>query len=101
MMKIWMLIGMSASVALLATPVLAYDGQTLEKGAKLKIAAARDIALRAHPGAIKGEELEKESGGSGLRYSFVIKSASGDHEVGIDAITGAVLENAKEGAHPD
>ena len=47
------------------------------------------------------EELEKESGGSGLRYSFVIRQDATKHEVGIDAKTGAVLENAVEGENPD
>jgi hypothetical protein len=45
--------------------------------------------------------LEKEKGGSGLRYSFDIKRGAVVHEVGVDAQTGAVLENAKEGSHPD
>jgi uncharacterized membrane protein YkoI len=42
-----------------------------------------------------------EKGGSGLRYSFDIKSADGLYEVGVDAQTGKVLENKKEGPHPD
>jgi hypothetical protein len=46
-------------------------------------------------------ELEQESGGSGLRYSFVIRHNSAKHEVGIDAKTGKVLENSIEGEHPD
>jgi hypothetical protein len=46
-------------------------------------------------------ELEKEKGGSGLRYSFDIKSGKITYEVGIDARSGEVLENSKEGAHPD
>jgi len=45
--------------------------------------------------------LEKEKGGSGLRYSFDIKSGNVAYEVGIDAQTGKVLENSKEGRHPD
>jgi uncharacterized membrane protein YkoI len=47
------------------------------------------------------EELERESGGTGLRYSFDIKSGSSTQEVGVDARTGRVLENAKEGKNPD
>ncbi|OYV58158.1 MAG: peptidase M4, partial [Acidiphilium sp. 21-62-4] len=37
----------------------------------------------------------------GLRYSFDIKAAGATHEVGVDAKTGAVLENSIDGAHPD
>jgi hypothetical protein len=40
-------------------------------------------------------------GGSGLRYSFVVKSGGIMHEVGVDAHTGKLLENKKEGPHPD
>jgi uncharacterized membrane protein YkoI len=45
--------------------------------------------------------LEKERGGSGLRYSFDIKNGKITHEVGVDAKTGKVLENSVEGAHHD
>jgi uncharacterized membrane protein YkoI len=50
---------------------------------------------------ITDEELEREKGGSGLRYSFDIKSNKVIYEVGVDARTGKVLENVREGAHPD
>jgi uncharacterized membrane protein YkoI len=40
--------------------------------------------------------LEKEKGGSGLRYSFDIKNGSVVHEVGVDAKTGKILENSVE-----
>ena len=86
---------------LFAGPVLAYTGEKLAKDAKISIAEARTIALKAHPGKITDEELEKEKGGSGLRYSFDIKTATGVQEVGVDAKTGVVLENAKEGKNPD
>jgi hypothetical protein len=56
---------------------------------------------KAYPGKITDEELEKEQGGSGLRYSFDIKRGAVTHEVGVDAQNGKVLENAKEGTHPD
>ena len=79
----------------------AYTGQELANRAKISIADARAIALKAHPGTITDEELERERGGSGLRYSFDIKRGSVTQEVGIDARTGRVLENKKEGPHPD
>ena len=42
------------------------------------------------------EELEKEKGGSGLRYSIDIKQGSLAHEIGVDAVAGKVLENGTE-----
>ena len=79
----------------------AYTGQELASRAKIGIAEARAIALKAHPGTITDEELERESGGSGLRYSFDIKSGAVTQEVGVDAQTGRVLESKKEGPNPD
>ncbi len=79
----------------------AYTGEKLASQAKIGIAQARVIALKAHPGTITDEELERERGGSGLRYSFDIKRGSITQEVGVDARTGKVLENKKEGPHPD
>ncbi|HEX7389354.1 MAG TPA: PepSY domain-containing protein [Acidiphilium sp.] len=93
----------------------AYDGQALQKDANISPATARQIALNAQPGTVAGMDLEREAGGSGLRYSFdirtpgrIYKSAgappnAGDpiHEVGVDAKTGAVLENHVEGSNPD
>ena len=54
-----------------------------------------------HPGKITDEELENEAGGSGLRYSFDICKGKVTQEGGVDAQTGAVLENKAEGANPD
>lgn len=93
--------GALALALLFAFPAFAYKGEKLAKDAKVSIAEARAIALNAHPGKITDEELEKEKGGSGLRYSFDIKTSTGVQEVGVDAKTGAVLENAKEGKNPD
>jgi uncharacterized membrane protein YkoI len=87
-----------AATAATAKPLA---GHELQSKAKVSLAAARQAALKARPGVITDEELEKEGGGSGLRYSFDIKSKDATYEVGVDAITGAVLENGKEGAHPD
>lgn len=78
-----------------------YVGQELAPSAKVTMAAAKAIALRAHPGKMTDAELEKEGGGSGLRYSFDIKSRGKTFEVGVDAITGKLLENKKEGKNPD
>jgi uncharacterized membrane protein YkoI len=79
----------------------AYSGEELAKTAKVTMERATDIAMKARPGKITDKELEKEKGGSGLRYSFDVKSKGTTYEVGVDAQTGDVLENAREGAHPD
>lgn len=92
---------LSMFVLLASAPANAYTGQELAKEANISMAQARAVAVKAHPGKITDEELERESGGTGLRYSFDIKSGGVTQEVGVDAKTGRVLENAKEGAHPD
>ncbi|MHB8474062.1 MAG: PepSY domain-containing protein [Gammaproteobacteria bacterium] len=92
-------LGLAISAASLSA--LAYTGEKLAKDAKITITEARAIALKAFPGKIADEELEREKGGSGLRYSFDIKHGKVTQEVGVDAISGKVLENAKEGPHPD
>lgn len=81
----------------------AYTGQEFSKDARINLTEARKIALKAYPGKITDEELEKENGGSGLRYSFDIKRGKGTktQEVGVDAVTGKLLENATEGPNPD
>jgi uncharacterized membrane protein YkoI len=62
---------------------------------------AVEIALKAHPGKITDQELEREGGGTGLRYSFDILSGNVTQEVGVDAMTGKLLENQAEGPNPD
>ena len=89
-------------ILMMATlPAMAYMGQELAKHAKVSITDARAIALKAHPGKITDEELENEKGGTGLRYSFDIRRGTVTQEVGVDARTGKILENKKEGPHPD
>ncbi len=80
----------------------AYPGQMYAKQATITISQARAIALRAVPnGKIVAQELEKESGGSRLRYSFDVKLGGKTREVGVDAKTGKILENIVEGKNPD
>lgn len=67
---------------------------------KISLSHARAIALKAYPGKIMKEELEHERGGSGLRYSFDMRRGKHWREVGVDAMTGRVLENNREGANP-
>ncbi len=84
-----------------AVNAFAYTGQELAGKAEVSLDQARVIALKAQPGKITDEELEQEKGGSGLRYSFDIRHGKVTQEVGVDARTGKLLENAAEGPNPD
>jgi uncharacterized membrane protein YkoI len=74
---------------------------SLSSAAHVNLATARASALAARPGRITDQELEKERGGSGLRYSFDIVDHGKTYEVGIDAKSGRILENKAEGKNPD
>ncbi|MBU6506602.1 MAG: PepSY domain-containing protein [Alphaproteobacteria bacterium] len=84
-----------------ATTASAFKGEDLVGEAAVSLDQARVIALKAVPGTIADEELEKESGGSGLRYTFDIQADNATHEVGVDAKTGAILESSVEGPNAD
>jgi uncharacterized membrane protein YkoI len=95
------LLALAVAATGLASSAQAYPGEKLSRTAKVSLGQATGIALRARPGKVTDKELEREKGGTALRYSFDIRSKGITYEVGIDAQTGAVLENAREGAHPD
>lgn len=104
-MKIRTLLGslaMASAMVLTVSTAFAYNGQQYASQAKVSLPQAKAIALKTVPGGkITDMELEKEKGGSGLRYSFDIKISGKTHEVGVDAQTGKVLENIVEGKNPD
>jgi Peptidase propeptide and YPEB domain len=81
-------------------PGLATAKSGVEHKAKISLSQARAIALKAYPGQIMKEELEHERGGSGLRYSFDMRRGKQWREVGVDAKTGRIIENIREGANP-
>ena len=89
------------ALAMAAVHASAHTGQKFAAQANVTMEQARAIALKAHPGKITDEELEQEKGGSGLRYSFDIRHGKVTQEVGVDAKTGQVLENAPEGPNAD
>lgn len=89
------------ATAVTATAPRHFAGADLLPQARITLAQARQTAVRAHPGVITDQELEKERGGTGLRYSFDIKKNGKTFEVGVDARTGKVLENDAEGPNPD
>ena len=90
-----------AVLSLSAGTVFAYPGANLAKKASVTMKQARTQALKEAPGKIKSAELEKEHGGSGLRFSFDIQTKHGLREIGIDAVTGKVLENSRESAQAE
>ena len=95
--KLGTVVGLAALIATTAVAT-AFPGDKLTPQASVTAVRARAMAKRLVPGAIVSEELEREAGGSGLRYTFDIKGAHGVREVGIDAKTGGVLENSAENA---
>ncbi len=88
------------SVALAVSPALAKDKPVdpkLAAKAKLTRAEAEAIALKAVPNAkVKEAEIEDEDGS--LRWSFDLTVAGSKDitEVGVDAVTGKVVENKVE-----
>jgi uncharacterized membrane protein YkoI len=92
---------LSLVLTVAAANAFAYTGKEFAAEAKITLEQARVIALKAHPGKITDEELEQEKGGSGLRYSFDIRHGKVTQEVGVDAKTGGLLENAPEGPNAD
>ncbi len=91
----------AAAFLLVSSQAFALTGGQYSKEAKVTLQQARQIAQKAYHGKIVKEELEKEEGGSGLRYSFDIKKGRTTHEVGVDAATGKVVENSTEGPNAD
>ena len=83
-------IGLAGAVPAIAAP----------HGARITMSQARKIAMKEYHGKIMKAELEHERGGSGLRYSFDMRNGKHWREVGVDAMTGKVLENSHEGANP-
>lgn len=89
------------AVSAVALPFAMGQAQASTKAhPKITMGEARAIALKAYPGIIVKAELEHEGGGSGLRYSFDMRQGKSWREVGVDAMTGHVLENTPEGANP-
>lgn len=95
-MRIGSMLTGSALGILLGCMQPALAGDHVAPKAKLTLQQAQKLAIKAFPGKIVKQELEQEKGGSGLRYSFDIDNGKIVHEVGIDAVSGALLENSVE-----
>ena len=64
------------------------------KPAGVAMAQARAIALRTAPGRVEKAEREREGGG--MRYSFDIRQGNRIHEIGVDVVTGRIVEDKFE-----
>lgn len=91
------------TIALLALVPLAALGASVACAApsrapkaKLTLAQARAIALKAAPGTIVESDYEKEKGA--WRYSFDIRQGTRIHEIGVDANSGKIVESSYETA---
>ncbi|MGY4398914.1 putative membrane protein YkoI [Sphingomonas sp. UYAg733] len=81
-----------AAIALIGTAPPAFAAKVAKP--KITMAQARTIALKRAPGRIKDAEYEFEKGG--WRYSFDILQGKRIHEIGVNAMTGTIVEDAFE-----
>lgn len=58
-------------------------------------------ALKAYPGNIISEELERSLAAASCATHLLLSDQKARHEVGVDAKTGTVLENCVEGKTSD
>jgi hypothetical protein len=65
----------AAFTLIAVVPAMAYTGQELSQHAKVSIVEARAIALKAHPGKITNEELEKERGALASAIRSILSAA--------------------------
>lgn len=64
------------------------------KPAGITMAQARAIALKKAPGRV--EKAERENEGGGERYSFDIRQGNRIHEIGVDVVSGRIVEDKFE-----
>lgn len=93
-----MKITLTATLAGLAaiTATAAFAAGPAKPAAKLSMAQARAIALKKAPGRVVESDYENEKGG--WRYSFDIRQGQRIHEIGVDANSGRIVEDAFESA---
>lgn len=82
------------AAGLLSLPLVAQAAPQTAPKAKITKDQARAIALKAAPGEVIESDYEKENGR--WRYSFDIKQGTRIHEIGVDAETGAIVEDSYE-----
>ncbi|CCA92529.1 propeptide PepSY amd peptidase M4 [Novosphingobium sp. PP1Y] len=65
-----------------------------QQAARITKEQAQAIALKAAPGEIVESDYEEEDGG--WRYSFDIRQGQRIHEIGVDAVSGKIVEDSYE-----
>lgn len=90
-----------AAIGACALDSESHGDPALRAQASVPFDRAQVVALATRSGKVTEWELEREPGGSGLRYSFDIVNAGVNYEVGVDAKDGAILENAIEDEDKD
>ena len=75
-------------------PLAARQNEKSKVHPKVTMEEAQRAASARQPGSMKSAELEKENGR--LIYSFDIETATGVHEVQVDAMTGKVIQDVME-----
>lgn len=74
--------------------VVGIGAPALAAAAPIGMGRARVIALKAAPGKVEKGEYEKEGGH--WRYSVDIRQGGRIHEIGVDAMSGRIVENVFE-----
>lgn len=87
--------GLATTASVAATSASAASLARKVPAAKLSMAQARATALRVAPGKVIKSEYEKEGGA--WRYSFDIRQKNHIQEIGVNAMTGKIVENKSEG----
>jgi uncharacterized membrane protein YkoI len=80
--------------------LVAYTGEKLAKSATINMERARAIALKARPGAITTKNWNRRRAAA-VSVTPSTSRVAVSCTIGVDAQTGKVLENKKEGSHPD
>ncbi|NOT47554.1 MAG: PepSY domain-containing protein [Acidobacteria bacterium] len=95
-------VGVSTSVAN-AQEKNEKQNSKLAAKARITLSEAREIALKAAPGKVEGEELEMEAKlRKTLVYSFDIRNSKGTiTEIWVSAKTGKILHKAEETAEDE
>jgi len=91
-------LGLAMSVSVTGAALPTFAASKTDAQPKITMSQARAIAVKTFPGTIMKAELEHEGGG--LRYSFDMRRGKQWREVGVDAMTGHIVENSPERPNP-
>jgi len=91
-------LGLAMPVSIAGAVLSTFAASATSLPPKITMSEARALALKTFPGEIMKAELEREGGG--LRYSFDMRQGRQWREVGVDAMTGGIVENTREHSYP-